>query len=674
MQLPSSLSCSPIESSAGVSQPSQFVFQASGKAFKSICDTLYSNKIRAVMRELSANALDAHVMAGKQDVPFEIHLPSLEEPYLSIKDFGPGLSREFMMSRYTAVFNSTKDSSNDFIGGFGIGRLSALAYGDSYLCTSIHSGVKTTYSVGFNETGCPDLRIINEEQTQDGSGFEVKIAVEVSDFQEFFNEARFAYQLYDVKPNFVSHPDFAVRQMEYPLVFSNWKLRGENGGGARAIIGTYAYPIDSMPKGLSKLATNLYSANVDIAFEIGELEIALSREKLSFNQQTLDAIATRLNAMGAELETWLTAQVAKETSPWKASALLRDVWKKFPFCRAQGQKVMCGSGDLVPFDAPAKPLKDAGFEVMSFTKGGRRGKMKTNDVETVSAYGKRPLFIIEKRVPLARMRKYLADNGYTGIDAVYVVIGDKKRVAEILKLDNDDYLTVDNLPVIHRASSGSAAHAGHYLLNLSPLGADKIEWDGPLPQGAWTLSVSRGEIESSLTGYSYGSNTASELRTLVSALQKATGREYPIYLRRSARSVGRGVTVKDANREIRAVVEGYITAHSELIIAKEVRENTVSPLVIEKLSSVVSPPAAVQLISRRGAVCDDIVRIAKKWNLPVFEKAAQEARKVREWAGQATHAARAKSPLFDALAKHLTLTTIVTEDALWASVEAQIKA
>ena len=672
MQLPSSLSTRPIECSADVKPASLFVIEASGKAFKGLCNTLYSRKKLAVLRELGSNALDAHIMAGKRDVPFEIHLPSLEEPYLSIRDFGTGMSKEFMMSRYTAVFNSSKDKSNDFIGGFGIGRLSSLAYSDSYLCTSIYEGVKTTYSVGFNEVGCPDLRIISEESTNEGSGFEVKVAVEVADFQEFFNEARFAYQLYDVKPNFVSHPDFAVRQMEYPLVFSNWKLRGENGGGARAIIGTYAYPIDSMPKGLSKLATNLYSANVDISFAIGELEIALSREKLSFNQQTLDTIASKLNEMGAELETWLTAQVAKETSPWKASALLRDIWKKFPFCRAQGQKVMCGSGDLVPFDAPTKPLKDVGFEVKSFTKGGRRGKMKTNDVETISAYAKHPIFIIEKRIPLARMRKYFADNAYS-VDSSYVIVGDKTKIAKILKLDNDDYLTVDNLPVIHHVSSGSTAHSGHYLLNLYPLGEDNIEWNGPLPQDAWTLPVSRGEINSSLVFKSYGKNIASQLRVLVIALQKATGKEYPIYLRRSARSIGRGVTVKDADKEIRALVEGYLTAHSEAIIAKEVREKTVSATVIEKLSVVVSPPVAAKFIYQPSTVSNDIVEIAKKWNLPVFQRAAQEAQKVRDWANQAKEAARAKSPLFDALSKHLMLTTILTEDALWASVEAQIK-
>jgi hypothetical protein len=551
--------------------------------------------------------------------------------------------------------------------------LSSLAYSDSYLCTSIYEGVKTTYSVGFNEVGCPDLRIISEENTHEGSGFEVKVAVEVADFNEFFNEARFAYQLYEVQPNFISHPDFILRRMEYPLTFSNWKLRGESSGGARAIIGTYAYPLDSMPKGLSKLATNLHSANVDISFDIGELEIALSREKLSFNQQTLNAVAKRLNAMGEELEAWLTSQVAKETSPWKASALLRDVWKKFPFCRVQGQKVMCGSGDFVPFEAPTKPLKDAGFEVMTFGKPSRHSKMKRCDVDTLSSFAKNPIFIMEKRVPLTRMRKYLS-NDYYGVHSVYVIIGNKANIAKMLKLDNDDYLTVDNLPVFSRAPSVCAAHAGHYVLNTSSSGADKIEWHGPLPQGAWTLSVNRGEIDSYLVCDSHGKTIASELRTLMNSLQKATGKEYPIYLRRSTRSIGRGVTVKDANKEIRTIIEGYITAHADMIIAKEVRENTVSPLFIEKLSAVVSPPAAVNLISQNGVVSNDIVKIAKRLNLPVFERAQQESQKVREWASQATQAARDKSPLFEALAKHLSLHTIFTEGAMWASVKAQIKA
>ena len=46
-------------------------------------DKVYSNKERAVIRELACNAHDSHVMAGTTDVPFEVHLPTPLEPWPS---------------------------------------------------------------------------------------------------------------------------------------------------------------------------------------------------------------------------------------------------------------------------------------------------------------------------------------------------------------------------------------------------------------------------------------------------------------------------------------------------------------------------------------------------------------------------------------------------------------
>ena len=63
-----------------------FTIKATGKAFRILSDGLYSDKILAVVRELSCNAYDAHVAAG-MFVPFEVHLPHALEPWFSVKDF-----------------------------------------------------------------------------------------------------------------------------------------------------------------------------------------------------------------------------------------------------------------------------------------------------------------------------------------------------------------------------------------------------------------------------------------------------------------------------------------------------------------------------------------------------------------------------------------------------------
>jgi len=47
--------------------PSEFRIQANAKAFRVLSDNLYSDKVWAVIRELIANAVDAHKAPGKSE-------------------------------------------------------------------------------------------------------------------------------------------------------------------------------------------------------------------------------------------------------------------------------------------------------------------------------------------------------------------------------------------------------------------------------------------------------------------------------------------------------------------------------------------------------------------------------------------------------------------------------
>jgi hypothetical protein len=65
-------------------EQSNYTIEASAKAFSILSDGLYSNKIRAVIRELSTNAYDAHVEAGKPKVPFNVTMPDRFNPHLRL--------------------------------------------------------------------------------------------------------------------------------------------------------------------------------------------------------------------------------------------------------------------------------------------------------------------------------------------------------------------------------------------------------------------------------------------------------------------------------------------------------------------------------------------------------------------------------------------------------------
>ena len=68
---------------SNVAQIGEFRIRNSAKAFNILSSGLYANKIRAIVRELSCNAVDSHMAAGCADTPFDVHLPNQLEPWFA---------------------------------------------------------------------------------------------------------------------------------------------------------------------------------------------------------------------------------------------------------------------------------------------------------------------------------------------------------------------------------------------------------------------------------------------------------------------------------------------------------------------------------------------------------------------------------------------------------------
>jgi glycosyltransferase involved in cell wall biosynthesis len=75
----------------------EFTIKSCSKAFKILSDKLYSDKIGAVVRELSTNAYDSHIEANNPN-SFDVHFPNMIEPYFYIRDYGTGISPENIIS------------------------------------------------------------------------------------------------------------------------------------------------------------------------------------------------------------------------------------------------------------------------------------------------------------------------------------------------------------------------------------------------------------------------------------------------------------------------------------------------------------------------------------------------------------------------------------------------
>ena len=149
---------------SNVGEIGEFRIRNSAKAFNILSSGLYANKIRAIIRELSCNAIDSHVAAGRIETPFDVHLPNQLEPWFAIRDYGTGLSHEQVTNIYTTYFESTKTDSNAFIGALGLGSKSPFSYTDNFTVTAVKDGRKGIYTAFINEQGVPSIALMMEEE------------------------------------------------------------------------------------------------------------------------------------------------------------------------------------------------------------------------------------------------------------------------------------------------------------------------------------------------------------------------------------------------------------------------------------------------------------------------------------------------------------------------------
>ena len=305
-----------IEQIGEFTEQAEFKIKASKKAF-ALLSGLYSDLPLAIVRELSVNGLDSHVVAKKQNVPIEIHIPNALEPWLTIKDFGTGISHKDIYEIYTTYFESTKTNTNEQTGCFGVGSKVQMAYTDSFTTTSITDGVKRTYSVFFNEKGVPCISLVHQANTNECNGLEVQIPVKSSDFDKFKEATYRACRFFDVKPNITGGKiDWNLDKPDFQGTF--WQSYHKQNHSV-AIMGKVAYPIDTY-----KISSEHYDiirkAGLVINFNLGELEITPAREALVYSEHTL-------NNLNAKIELVKKDFVAKVEETIKSSSNLLDAMK-----------------------------------------------------------------------------------------------------------------------------------------------------------------------------------------------------------------------------------------------------------------------------------------------------------------------------------------------------------
>ena len=367
---------------SNVGQVTSFTIDATAKSFQILSSSLYSNKIRAIIRELSCNAVDSHVAAGNEATPFDVHLPNSLEPWFAVRDYGVGLSHDEIVNIFSGFFKSTKTASNAFIGALGLGSKTPFSYTDNFTVTTVKDCSKRIYAAFINETGVPSIVQMSDHDSDEPNGVEIKFSVnDRYDFNKFIEEARQVYTYFKLRPVVSGGP----RGFEFiDTAYADENIipgvhvvkRQYRNGHSMAVMGNIAYPINipGSDKSLGDGLINMLQCELELHFAIGELDFQPSREGLSYIPMTIAAIKRKLEAVSAALAVRLTDEANN----------IDNLWERAVY-------VVKRHGESLWMAAAAKYAKDTKCPLVDFSGNGnyRYEQLHTfrlTDVDLASKY------------------------------------------------------------------------------------------------------------------------------------------------------------------------------------------------------------------------------------------------------------------------------------------------
>lgn len=290
----------------GLNAHIKFKVAQSAAIFRLMSTNLYTRPEEAVVRELSANALDSHKAAGKEDAPFDVHFPTAKTPYFVVRDYGIGLSPEKAETVYSTIFLSDKSDSNDMVGAFGLGAISFFSISDKATIESWHNGIKYTWICYMGDDGVPVLSSVNPagEPSSEPSGVRVTVPVKSNSIYAFGEVSDWMYKFFKVQPigNYSTDTIAVVYKDENYTVYKdshNTDVYIEMGG--------ISY-VTTMKSTLNRC--------VVIHANIGDVTVETNREGLHYNETTKTYITDKLKELDDRLYKQYEVELKTCNTKW----------------------------------------------------------------------------------------------------------------------------------------------------------------------------------------------------------------------------------------------------------------------------------------------------------------------------------------------------------------------
>lgn len=304
-----------------------FGFEMNAKMYDMLISKMYTNKPAAVIRELSANAWDAHVEAGNTDKPFDIQLPSWLDKTFCIRDYGTGIPHDRFEHIYTNVGKSTKEGTDELIGGFGLGSKAPFTMTDTFCVENWYGGIKTTW-VCFKSAGVPQVSKVDECPSDEPSGLKVSFTFDTDEVREFTRQITEQLKFFPVKPN-VTGGDGPVHFVPLP---DGWETKDyfflDKGTSSwrrecYVVMGNVCY---KLPVGqLSSNYSYILEQGITLKVPIGSVDIPPSREHLEMTPRTIQCIHELLEKVKRDYEKDVTERLQATKSYMEALKVMSTV-------------------------------------------------------------------------------------------------------------------------------------------------------------------------------------------------------------------------------------------------------------------------------------------------------------------------------------------------------------
>lgn len=301
--------------------------------FDILRDKMYTNKIAAVCREVSSNSRDANTEAGRAEIPIEI---SIVEPFeldcvsdksIVFGDRGNGITPDRMADVFVKYAASTKRSTNEQVGGFGLGAKTPFAYSDTFTVITVcdvptvteiteegpvHTAGKRMrfiYTAMIDDSQKGKMILFDSEESTEETGTKVVVPFNDNDRVDFEKEVHRATCLWKVKPKlkgfYGNHDEIkeVVTEDEFSILEDTYGF----------FYATFLAVIDGIPY---KLDTGLFSDEfgdflrhglgeshpIMIPFKTGELGISANREGIHYTDETKEVISEKLRSIVAKMK------------------------------------------------------------------------------------------------------------------------------------------------------------------------------------------------------------------------------------------------------------------------------------------------------------------------------------------------------------------------------------